>query len=338
MDNGDTFSVNCENTVYFKNVSDGQWYSVGTVVNSPTYGGTAVSVGSSYPPNLYHYDVPIVVQIGSCSGGAKPGTTSPMVSSLDWSVELGKGDFGNSSGKLRIISDTARAALSTPLLLSASAPSSAFDLRLDSQHAIRQVLSPTGLVQVSNDTEDGSQHLYKIDFLTRPSPLVDTNGFYLTNGSTLIKEITVQNPNGSTNYNTLWITEIEGSSSNQTQYVYDPTNLLWTLTRAGNLSRVTLQTVSSNATELLTRKSIFKPGTPDQLVYREEKTYTNVTYVVGGVTNLTGFTYLVKEVIDPDGAQLTTTHDYYWDPTETNRFRKAKQHVKPDGSWERFDY
>src|SRR5439155_24429358 len=134
---------------------------------------------------------------------------------------------------------------------------------------VRQVLTPTALVQVSSDTEDGSPYLYKIDFLTLLNPLVDTNGFYLTNGATLIKEVTVQNPNGSTNYNTLWITEVEGSTTNQTQYVYDPTNLLWTLTFPGSLSRQTLQTVSSNATQLVIRKSILKPGSPDQLVYRE---------------------------------------------------------------------
>jgi hypothetical protein len=134
------------------------------------------------------------------------------------------------------------------------------------------------------------------------------------------------------------MTEVQGSSSNQTQYVYDPTNLIWTLSLPGNLSKQTVQTVSSNATQLVIQKSTFIPGTPDQLVYREQNTYTNVTYVDGGVTNQTGFTFLVQQVIDPDGAQLTTSYHYYWDPTETNRFMKLKQKINPDGSWVRYDY
>jgi len=148
------------------------------------------------------------VPIYGNAGVGKPGTDGQLIRVIDLAkreivgtIDLGKGDFGDSHGSLSIVSTITRSALSTPLFLNPLAPSPAFDLRQDSQHAVRQVLTPTALVQVSNDTEDGSPYLYKIGFLSRPSPLVDTNGFYLTNGTTLIKEVTVQNPNGSTNYN-----------------------------------------------------------------------------------------------------------------------------------------
>jgi len=332
------WSTSCEGVVYYHNLITDAWVPIGSVVNDPSYTIIQRYATSGCPNAAIKFDVDIAVNIGStCPENTTPGTIAPEVHSLDVAIALGKGDYGSSRGGLRIVSDVARPQLGTPSLLVPAAPSPTFDLRLLSG-SVRQVLTPRALIQVSTDSEDGSAYLYKIDFLTQPSPLVDTNGFYLTNGATLIKEVTVQNPNGSTNYNTLWITEVEGSTTNQTQYVYDPTNLLWTLTRPGNLSRQTLQTVSSNATQLVIRKSIFKPGTPDLLVSREDTTYTNVTYVDGGVTNLTGFTFLMKQVIDPDGAQLTTTYDHYWDPAETSRFKKLKQKINADGSWVRHDY
>src|SRR6266568_4791701 len=309
-----SWSSACEGVVYrcaYYNSGCQDWQPFGSVLNNPHYTILDHYIDNPYPANNFSFDVPIIVQVGSCSEG-KPGTASPDLGSLDWSIDLGKADFGRSRGNLRILSATARPELSSPTFLIPAAPSPGFDLRLDAQYAVRQVLTPTALVQVSNDTEDGSTNLYKIDFLTRPNPLVDTNGF--------------------------WITEVEGSTTNQTQYLYDPTNLLWTLTFPGSLSRQTLQTVSSNATQLVIRKSVFKPGTPDQLVYREDNTYTNVTYVDAGVTNLTGFTFLIKQVVDPDAAQSTTTYDYYWDPTETDRFKKLKQKINADGSWARHDY
>ena len=335
-------TATCEGIVYkcaFYNSGCQDWQPVGSVVNNPAYSLEYHYIDHQYSATNVNFDVQITVQVGpgSCSASTQPGTSTPELNSLDWSIGLGSAEFGNSHGSLRILSAQARPELSSPTFLIPAAPSPGFDRRLV-QNAVRQVLTPTALVQVSNDTEDGSPYLYKIDFLSRPNPLVDTNGFYLTNGATLIKEVTVQNPNGSTNYNTLRITEVAGSITNQIQYVYDPSNLLWTLTLPGNLSKQTLQTVSSNATQLVTRKSIFKPGTPDQLVYREQNTYTNFTYVDGGVTVLTGFSFLIQKVIDPDGAQLTTAYDYYWDPTETYRFKKLKQKVNPDGSWVRYDY
>src|SRR6266540_981550 len=326
-------------------VCEGIVYALTDGINDPKVGTASAGSFSStmvYQPSpivqhVFNINIPVTVKISvaGCTDPAPPGTTDPELGSLDARFKLGPAEFGHSQGELRILSQSPRNDLCTPMLLTAVAPAPGFQVlnyEYDTNSHlsyIRQVLGPTFLLQVSHDSEDGSQFLYKINFHYLPSPLAtNQDGFYaIPTNSVPFKVITVENPNGTTNYNTLLITETTDSATNQTKYVYDPAALTWTLELPGALSRHELETVSSSSTEVVERKSIYKPATPDELIYSERNRYSL----------LEGERLLVEQVLDPDTANLTTLFEYY---TATNEFRykRLKQKIAYDGSWEKYDY
>src|SRR6266511_4750452 len=146
----------------------------------------------------------------------KPGTTDAQLESLNAIFKLGSGDFGNAQAQLQILSRYVHSNLCTPTLLNALAPSPGFEV-LNSSNAVRQVLGPSFLLEVTQDSEDGSQFLYKVNLHYRPDPLTTSNGFYLIpTNSVPFKVITVENPNTTNNYNTLLISENTNAATNQT--------------------------------------------------------------------------------------------------------------------------
>jgi YD repeat-containing protein len=47
---------------------------------------------------------------------------------------------------------------------------------------------------------------------------------------------------------------------------------------------------------------------------------------------------LIREVVDPNGAALTTSYSFYQVSSEVGRFRRLKSVTNPDWSWEQYDY
>jgi len=124
----------CEGIVYkcaFYNSGCQDWQPVGSVVNNPTYSLEYHYIDHQYEASHVDFDVQITVQVGPCSDSKKPGTSTPELNSLDWSIGLGNADFGNSHGSLRILSAKSRPELSSPTLLIPAAPSPGFNRRLD---------------------------------------------------------------------------------------------------------------------------------------------------------------------------------------------------------------
>ena len=304
-------------------------------INDPIV-GTAVAEGfscigrhltNSFVAVTNNINLNLNATITRCVTLEKPGTTDAQLESLNAIFKLGSGDFGNAQAQLQILSRYVHSNLCTPTLLNALAPSPGFEV-LNSSNAVRQVLGPSFLLEVTQDSEDGSQFLYKVNLHYRPDPLTTSNGFYLIpTNSVPFKVITVENPNTTNNYNTLLISENTNAATNQTRYVYDPTNASWTLELPGSLSKHKLVTESTNATEVVERKSIYQPGTPDVLIYSERNRYSLVE----------GERMLVEQVLDPDTAKLTNLFVYY---TASNEFRykRLNQKIAYDGFWEKYDY
>src|SRR6266498_1468167 len=304
-------------------------------INDPIV-GTAVAEGfscigrhltNSFVAVTNNINLNLNATITRCVTLEKPGTTDAQLESLNAIFKLGSGDFGNAQAQLQILSRYVHSNLCTPTLLNALAPSPGFEV-LNSSNAVRQVLGPSFLLEVTQDSEDGSQFLYKVNLHYRPDPLSTSNGFYLIpTNSVPFKVITVENPNTTNNYNTLLISENTNAATNQTRYVYDPTNASWTLELPGSLSKHKLVTESTNATEVVERKSIYQPGTPDVLIYSERNRYSLVE----------GERMLVEQVLDPDTAKLTNLFVYY---TASNEFRykRLNQKIAYDGFWEKYDY
>src|SRR6266540_6131181 len=272
-------SLTCEGAVYA--VVDGDDPVVGTA-SAGGFSCTGRHLTNSFTPVTNNINLNVSVIINRCTSLKKPGTSDAQLDDLNATFNLGTADFGNAQGHLQILSPDPHPDLCTPKLLNAVTPAPAFEV-LEYEYSsnpkrtyVRQVLGPMFLLQVTHDSEDGSQYFYKINFHYLPSPLTtNQDGFYaIPTNSVPFKVITVENPNGTTNYNTLLITETTDSATNQTKYVYDPAALTWTLELPGALSRHELETVSSSSTEVVERKSIYKPATPDELIYSERNRYS----------------------------------------------------------------
>lgn len=64
------------------------------------------------------------------------------------------------------------------------------------------------------------------------------------------------------------------------------------------------------------------------LAYKEE--INTQSYSFGGAVK--------NEIVDPDNIALKTEYTYYEDSSETGKYGKRKTLLKPDGSWESYDY
>jgi RHS repeat-associated protein len=306
--------------------------AVGQVVNDPDFTLPLVFINDDNWNGTVTNNVvnrTTVVIRGGCKEGGRAGDTDADVASLSFKIDLGAADFGRSGAELHLYSALPNPGLSTPLALSSAISGTNFILKTES-NAVRQVLTPAALIHVSNDTEDGTAYAYTLRFYPRPTSLVESNGLYVIDGGAVFfKEIIVTNPAASpTIYTNLIITENSGDSSRQTQYTYNSGSASWTLKLPNDLAKKKLTIESSSSTEVVELRSTYKPGDPDQLVYSERNKYKLVE----------GERFLIHQVIDPDGAKLTNTFEYYETSSETNRYKKPKQKVLWNGYWEKYDY
>ncbi len=139
---------------------------------------------------------------------------------------------------------------------------------------------------------------------------------------------TVENPNRSdTNFNNVRISQTIAG----TTYVYD-----WTYTEGTDA-----WTVTSGAGLRTASKHYFGDfKTTDCQIIEETRDAAN-NVVSKKVSNSHKFDWgpaIVDETLDPDGANLKTSYTYYMTSSETGRYGRMKTLLKPDGSWESYDY
>lgn len=195
---------------------------------------------------------------------------------------------------------------------------------------LRQILSAQVLVDiVTNSDYQYEMRLYR----AQDSGVTNGAGLYVPQITNMVKQVIVANPDTTTNYARLWITEIEGSVTNQYQY-YSPTNSTgdsntWELVYPGNLRKdVTLNVWDANRLAHTNTFQVFTPGSPDKLVYQEIGEYRDDGF--GDV--------MVRQIMGTNGVSLTNTWEYYTNSAETYRYRKLKQSSRWDGFWESYDY
>ena len=133
----------------------------------------------------------------------------------------------------------------------------------------------------------------------------------------------IEQPDSST-INRIRLTQTTDGTAQVNEYVWTPAANQWGLA-TGNGARMETEsnTIVGNvrtATFLITDGS-------GMVVSKRVETY--VTFGVGE--------RLTEEVIDPQGAALTTTWSYYGPSTDSNS-TQLQQVVHPSGSWERYEY
>ena len=257
-----------------------------------------------------------------CGSGPSGTPSGPDVGSVLWGVGLGNLSDGRSAGSLAIREKQLTATSYTPDALVYTPPghTDEVDVTQNVNGNHRQIKVPESLadILVMSATE------YEIRFYKAADVgSKDGSGLYSLTGSPYVT-YTITNPNPATT-TSLRISKSEnGGPADVSEYTWDPVIDSWTLSRS-NGARIETKVVSYPTETSRTETFTVREGA--QVISRVATTY--YTYSFGEE--------LVQEVVDPDGAALTTAYTYYEDPGEI-RWHKIKSITYPDGSWIKYDY
>ena len=261
-------------------------------------------------------------ECGEESAGESRG---PTLGSIMWDVGLGGLSDGRSAGHISIHTDSLAAYHSTPVGLIYSPPgyTNEVDVIKNPDFSLRQIKTPQTLADiVVTNTEEYEVRFYKhVDVGPK-----DQNGLYTFSNNPYVTW-RVRNPNPGT-VSQLEISKIQNGVTQSNLYTWTSGTNTWSLTTGGG---------ARTETKVIT----FQAGTGDRI-----ETFT-VTNASSQVISKIARTYhqfswpgqeLIREVVDPGGAALTTTYDYYTVSSETGRFLRLKSITYPDGRWEKYDY
>jgi YD repeat-containing protein len=249
---------------------------------------------------------------------------SPALHSVAWEVGLGNLSDGRSAGSINLRSDSLNSQIYTPsgLAYTPQGYSSEVEVIRSQDNSLRQVKAPQALTNIV--VINANQ--YEIRFYKQADVgPKDQNGLYTVSNQPFVTWA-ISNPHiGFTDQ--LQISKIQNAVTTSSLYTWNSANDSWTLTAGGGARTET------------------KTQTTDPITGDRTDTFT-VTDSLGQIVSKISRTYhqfpwhqeLIKEVIDPGGAALTTTYTYYENASETGKFRRLKSVLNPDGSWEQYDY
>ena len=258
----------------------------------------------------------------SCGSGPSGTPSGPDLGSVLWGVGLGNLSDGRSAGSLSIREEQLTAISYSPDALIYTPPghTNEVDITQNASGNHRQIKVPESLadILVTSATEYNIRFYKAADVGSK-----DGSGLYSLTGSPFVI-YTIKNPDPATTTR-LQISKSEnGGPADVSEYTWDPLIDLWTLSRSNGARSETLlitYPTDTSRTETITVR--------EGLLVLSKVARTYHTYSFGEE--------LFQEVVDPDGAALTTTYSYYEDPNEI-RWHKVKSISYPDGSWVKYDY
>ncbi|MET0650389.1 MAG: RHS repeat-associated core domain-containing protein [Pyrinomonadaceae bacterium] len=284
---------------------------------------TIDKAGSSYGEGDGVWEI-VVRRRCNCDNGNAGESAGPKQGSVMWNVGLGSLSDGRSAGSLSLHAENLASYLYTPVGLIYSPPGDTdeVDVVRDAGGSLRQIKTPEALADVV--TLSATQ--YEVRYYRQADVgAKDVNGVYAVSNLPFVTW-QISNPHvGFTDQ--LRIAKIQNGVTDASLYTWDSVANVWTLSTGGGARNETKTTVTD-------------PITSDWT-----ETFT-VTDSAGIVVSKVARTYhrfpwkeeLIKEVTDPDGAALTTSYEFYQNSGEAGRFRRLKSVVRPDGSWEQYDY
>jgi len=258
---------------------------------------------------------------GSNSNGGAPGASNgPQLGSVIWDVGLGTLADGRSAEGISIREDALSSYIYTPAALVYSPPinTTEVDVVRNGDGSLRQVKAPQTLA----DVVVISSSEYDIRFYRPADVGAKSGGVYPITGQPFVTWKIKNTSDASATK--LSINRIENGVTVVNEYAVDPSGNSWSLSRGG--ARV--------------ETKIFSYPNPNTRV--ETKIVKDNLGNISSKSARTYFTFpwgeeLVKDVLDPDGAALTTSYVYYTNPTES-RFQKIQSVTYADGSWISYDY
>jgi RHS repeat-associated protein len=309
----------CSTHINFYDIPDGYYVEVdGKEKRTIDKAGVGIGEGDG----IWNITVRRRCECGKSNGGESVGT---KIGSIMWDVGLGNLSDGRSAGHLSIHAESLAAYHYTPVGLIYSPPgyTNEIDGALNPDYSFRQVKSPQTLADIVSINSEQYEIRFYRNADVGPK---DQNGLYTFSNQPFVTW-RINNPHPGF-VDQLQISKIQNGVTQSNLYTWNAGTNVWSLA-----------TGAGERTE--TKATVIDPTTGDKT-----ETFT-VTNAGGQVVSKVARTYheftwfkqeLIREVVDPGGAALTTTFVYYQVSTEVGRFARVKSVTNPDGSWEQYDY
>jgi len=257
----------------------------------------------------------------SCNGDVGAGSGGTSNGSVELRVNVGSSLNGRSAGTLVLNQSFPGSILYAPAGLDYSVQTQDVEVFRDSG-VLRQIKSSDALTDIVTI----SPYKYEI----RSYPVANAGdkqgGFYQPTGTPNVVW-TVEDPDQLANqYQRVRITQTIQGNNNVSDFVWNAQALGWTLTKGNGLRSESMAvTADSNGDRVETRE------VKDGQGHTASKKSTTLHLFPWGYG-------IVKEVLDPDGAALTSTNTWYTDAAFPGRFAQLQSISNADGSWETYDY
>lgn len=242
--------------------------------------------------------------------------------SVNWSISMGRLSDGRSAEAISIQESSVSSSIYTPAALVYSPPGQTAEVDVVRNAGIlRQIKASQALA----DVVVTSASEYEVRFYRLADVGTKTGGIYpVFNQPFTVWRIKNPDPTTTTR---LQILKIQNGVTLETnEYTQDVLSNTWSLNQGAGATIKTLAVVNPTATTRI-ETTIIKESN-GTIVSKIARTYH--TYAWGDD--------LMKEVVDPDGAALTTIYTYYENPAEPGRYAHLQSVAYPDGSWEKSDY
>ncbi len=258
-------------------------------------------------------------------GDENPGAGSFDLGSVRVRFGLGREATGVSAGALLIEADVFSAQLYTPAALLAGLPeSTGIDLVRDPAGHVRQVQAPQALADVV--ALDASTYEVRFYAPGQVGSQAETTKIHGVVGSPFVI-YRLENPDAASGgASRLRITETRGMVARVAEYGFDAAAGAWSLSTGNGLRRES-ELVTAVAGGRVKTRTVWNQS--NEVVSKVARTYRVFPWGEE----------LIGETLDPDGAALTTTYDYYDTVATTDpNYRRRRQRTDADGNWERYTY
>jgi RHS repeat-associated protein len=244
----------------------------------------------------------------TCQNGCTDG--SAQLGSVLVSINAGNTAFGDSAGHFEIREEYPSAALSTPTVLKYyTGGLTTNDVTVvRSNGIVSQVIAP----QISANVVSNSAYQYQINFYTNSTPT-----------GTPLTTWTIENPDGASSSNRLFVSQSTGGLTNEYDYVWNGTLNGWELTTQGG-ARVEKRYNSTNGV-LRTETHLILDGSA-HIKFQETNVYQSFAW---GERQ-------IKRTVGTGSNALVTTWSYHTNATDTTNYSRLYQVVTPGNHWERY--
>jgi RHS repeat-associated protein len=250
-----------------------------------------------------------------------PGAADYGLDSVHVELSLGLGSRQESAGFLSLEAEVITASLYSPAALTVATPDLGVETVHDDSGILRQVKAPQALADIVTLNSSA----YEVRFYAPNDVGAQDPGtkLYAVSGTPYVT-YKFENPDTGVTER-LKIAETRGANVKESLYTYAAGTSTWSLSTGNGLRQENLVIATAGADT--TKITTISDGST--VVSKVAKTYR--TYAWGEE--------LISEVLDPDGAALTTSYDFYDNSgTDGGNYGRLKLRTNPNGSWERFTY